>query len=159
MPEGTRFSSNPAMYGRMLSDANFDLLDKLEAFSAEARPQHSGAGYRLANFASMGQYGHCRSDEDRTTLGERESGGMEIDRPRNGPIRPDNEFQNLFYIRDRPPEICFASGISARGIGIFVSGQSCQPEQGLSLARPCPEMKRTGRFFRPALPPYRPDKP
>ena len=35
IPEGTRFSSNPAMYGRMLNDANFDLLEKLEAFAAE----------------------------------------------------------------------------------------------------------------------------
>jgi aryl-alcohol dehydrogenase-like predicted oxidoreductase len=32
---GTRFSSNPALYGRMLNAANFDLLDKLQAFAAE----------------------------------------------------------------------------------------------------------------------------
>lgn len=35
IPPGTRFSSNPRMYGRMLNDANFDLLDKLEAFVSE----------------------------------------------------------------------------------------------------------------------------
>ena len=35
IPSGTRFSTNPRMYGRMLTDANFDLLDKLETFASE----------------------------------------------------------------------------------------------------------------------------
>ena len=35
IPAGTRFSSNPAMYGRMLNDANFDRLDILETFASE----------------------------------------------------------------------------------------------------------------------------
>jgi aryl-alcohol dehydrogenase-like predicted oxidoreductase len=32
---GTRFSSNPALYGRMLNEANFDYLDKLRDFASE----------------------------------------------------------------------------------------------------------------------------
>ncbi len=32
---GTRFSSNPALYGRMLTEANFDLLEKLQSFARE----------------------------------------------------------------------------------------------------------------------------
>ena len=35
IPAGTRFSSNPGMYGRMLNDANFDQLDILETFASE----------------------------------------------------------------------------------------------------------------------------
>jgi len=35
IPAGTRFSSNPGMYGRMLNDVNFDQLDKLETFALE----------------------------------------------------------------------------------------------------------------------------
>ena len=35
IPAGTRFNTNPEMYGRLLTDANFDMLDKLTAFSAE----------------------------------------------------------------------------------------------------------------------------
>jgi aryl-alcohol dehydrogenase-like predicted oxidoreductase len=50
IPEGTRFSSNPAMYGRMLNDANFDLLEKLEAFAAERN--HSMAELAIAWLAS-----------------------------------------------------------------------------------------------------------
>jgi aryl-alcohol dehydrogenase-like predicted oxidoreductase len=35
IPDGTRFSTNPKMYGMMLNDANFNLLEKLEAFALE----------------------------------------------------------------------------------------------------------------------------
>jgi aryl-alcohol dehydrogenase-like predicted oxidoreductase len=35
LPPGTRFSTNPALYGRMLNDASFDQLDRLEKFAAE----------------------------------------------------------------------------------------------------------------------------
>ena len=35
IPPGTRFSTNPEMYSRLLTDANFDLLDKLTAFASE----------------------------------------------------------------------------------------------------------------------------
>jgi aryl-alcohol dehydrogenase-like predicted oxidoreductase len=35
--EGTRFSSNPGLYGRILSDFNFDQLDILQAFASEHR--------------------------------------------------------------------------------------------------------------------------
>ena len=35
IPSGTRFSTNPRMYGRMLNDANFDKLDKLTEFASE----------------------------------------------------------------------------------------------------------------------------
>ncbi len=34
-PQGTRFSSNPGLYGRMLSDGNFDQLDILASFASE----------------------------------------------------------------------------------------------------------------------------
>jgi aryl-alcohol dehydrogenase-like predicted oxidoreductase len=35
LPSGTRFGSNPPMYMWLLTDANFDMLDKLEAFASE----------------------------------------------------------------------------------------------------------------------------
>ena len=35
IPAGTRFSSNPTMYGRMMTDANFDRLEKLQTFASE----------------------------------------------------------------------------------------------------------------------------
>ena len=44
IPAGTRFSTNPEMYGRLLTDANFDLLDKLSAFA-------EGKGHRVAELA------------------------------------------------------------------------------------------------------------
>lgn len=43
-PPGTRFSSNPKLYGRFLSDENFDQLEKLEEFA-------SGRGHTLAELA------------------------------------------------------------------------------------------------------------
>ena len=46
IPDGTRFSTNPKMYGRMLNEANFDQLDKLEAFASECG--HSVAELAIA---------------------------------------------------------------------------------------------------------------
>ena len=34
-PAGTRFGSNPAFYSRMITDAQYDILDKLQAFAGE----------------------------------------------------------------------------------------------------------------------------
>lgn len=43
---GTRFSTNPALYGRMLNDAAFDQLDRLERFAADRN--HSMAELAIA---------------------------------------------------------------------------------------------------------------
>ena len=43
-PPGTRFSNKPVFYKQFISDANFDMLDKLEAFARER-------GYNVAELA------------------------------------------------------------------------------------------------------------
>ena len=68
--EGTRLAGVPAQRAESsLSDANFDRVDKLEAFATRARPQPHRAGLRLAACPAEGGLDHLRRHPARTGEG------------------------------------------------------------------------------------------
>ena len=86
MPEGARLTVHGARYGdRFLNDANWPIVERLEAFAEAARPDAAGTRVQLARGAAMRIQHHRRRDEARAGGGERSCRGLgAIDR---GPAR------------------------------------------------------------------------
>ena len=89
-PIGTRFASTPKFFAYHGTDANFAIVERLQAFAAARGRSASGAGILLARGASAGRKHHRRRHQRAAGRAERRGRGLDTRRSRDrGGRSPD----------------------------------------------------------------------
>ena len=85
---GTRLASRA--FAAFMNDANFDIVEKLEAFVKARGRTHAGAGFLLARRAADGRQHHRGRDQAGADRGERQGDGLGADAGGHGGDRQDH---------------------------------------------------------------------
>ena len=131
-----------ARYGdRFINDANWPIVERLEAFAAAARQDAAGAGVQLARGAAMRIQHHRRRDEAGAVGGERARRGLGADRGGAGGDRSDHAapVTSLASPDSRRARIASSQCRRRTGRGCTASTSTPSRQRTLTLNRPAPD--------------------